>query len=42
MVLVTHNPGLARRCARIHLLEDGILKAFNDIGSEAGLPSPEA
>jgi lipoprotein-releasing system ATP-binding protein len=32
MVLVTHNPELARRCARIYLLEDGILKAFNDIG----------
>ena len=34
MVLVTHNPELARRCARIYSLEDGILKAFNDIGSE--------
>ena len=42
MVLVTHNPELARRCARIYSLEDGILKAFNDIASEAILPSPEA
>jgi lipoprotein-releasing system ATP-binding protein len=37
MVLVTHNPELARRCARIYQLEDGILKAFNDIGSDAGI-----
>ncbi|HEV8239489.1 MAG TPA: ABC transporter ATP-binding protein [Thermoanaerobaculia bacterium] len=31
MVLVTHNPELARRCARLLLLEDGILKPFNDV-----------
>ena len=43
MVLVTHNPELARRCARIYLLEDGILKAFNDIGTgsaDGGGPGP--
>ena len=31
MVLVTHNQELARRCARLLLLEDGILKPFNDL-----------
>jgi lipoprotein-releasing system ATP-binding protein len=39
MVLVTHNPELARRCARLFLLEDGILKAFNELeepGASAG------
>jgi lipoprotein-releasing system ATP-binding protein len=36
MVLVTHNQELARRCARLLLLEDGILKPFNDLA-----PVPE-
>jgi lipoprotein-releasing system ATP-binding protein len=36
MVLVTHNPDLARRCARILLLENGILKQFNDLAGAAG------
>jgi lipoprotein-releasing system ATP-binding protein len=31
MVLVTHNPELARRCARIFSLENGILRQFNDL-----------
>jgi len=35
MVLVTHNPELARRCARLLLLEDGILKPFNDLAESA-------
>ena len=35
MVLVTHNPELARRCARLLLLEDGILKPFNDLAEAA-------
>ena len=34
MVLVTHNPELARRCARLLLLEDGILRPFNDLAAE--------
>ncbi len=42
MVLVTHNPELARRCARLFLLEDGILRPLNDLagmtpsGADAG------
>ena len=36
MVLVTHNPELARRCARLLLLENGILKQFNDLAGAAG------
>jgi predicted ABC-type transport system involved in lysophospholipase L1 biosynthesis ATPase subunit len=35
MVLVTHNPELARRCARLFLLEDGILKPLNDLAGAA-------
>ena len=37
MVLVTHNPELARRCARLLLLEDGILKPFNDLAPVPGI-----
>jgi len=35
MVLVTHNPELARRCARLLLLDNGILKPFNDLAEVA-------
>ena len=35
MVLVTHNPELARRCAKLLLLENGILKPFNDLAEAA-------
>jgi len=35
MVLVTHNRELARRCARLLLLEDGILKPLNDLAESA-------
>ena len=37
MVLVTHNQELARRCARLLLLEDGILKPFNDLAPVPGI-----
>ncbi len=37
MVLVTHNPELARRCARLFLLEDGILKPFNELAGVGGI-----
>ncbi|HET9767509.1 MAG TPA: ABC transporter ATP-binding protein, partial [Thermoanaerobaculia bacterium] len=33
MVLVTHNPEIARRCARLLLLDNGILKPFNDVAA---------
>jgi lipoprotein-releasing system ATP-binding protein len=42
MVLVTHNPELARRCARLFSLENGILKQFNDLAGAEGIgASPE-
>jgi lipoprotein-releasing system ATP-binding protein len=37
MVLVTHNPELARRCARLFLLEDGILRPLNDLAGATSI-----
>jgi len=37
MVLVTHNPELARRCVRLFLLEDGILRPLNDLAGAAAI-----
>jgi lipoprotein-releasing system ATP-binding protein len=36
VVVVTHNPGLAGRCARILALEGGVLQPLRDLASSAG------
>jgi lipoprotein-releasing system ATP-binding protein len=35
MVLVTHNPELARRCTRVYVLEDGMLAPLAEAPAEA-------
>jgi lipoprotein-releasing system ATP-binding protein len=42
MVLVTHNPELARRCARLFFLEDGILRPLNDLAGAAAIGTSPA